>query len=164
MNHQTHHLFPNADLSTDKDISTFASLMIAETVAGHFCGLRTYFEVEEYVTVLQAENERYRRFGTAGHVTYSIHYGAAVIGLCIFRGASDPEITELSMLLIEPKWRRRGIGRYVVSTFTSGFEAQGRRLQVCCRSASGQMMRLVKTLGFVEVDGIPGAGRRFLSS
>lgn len=154
---------PTFAFATDPEIAAFGPLMVKEAAEGHFTGPRTTAEMSDYVCQLQAANARHRQ-GVGDRVcVFAIRTDDTLVGLCVLMGVPEQHGMELSMLLVHPTWRNRGIGRVAVKWLMSQADGLGQRLQVNCRPASIEMMGLVSALGFKEAPGVPGKGRQFLS-
>ena len=160
---RTKYIEPEIRLASDAEIQSFAVLIQGEVGNGHFTGPRSDQELTDYTWQVQASNQAHLQGENVQATTYSILAAGEPIGLCVLMATDSAAVVDLNVLVIDPKWRGRGFGRFVIAGFQEQLELSGRRLQVRCMPASEGMISLVLQLGFCEKLSAPGSLRTFLS-
>lgn len=160
---RTKYIEPEIRLASNEEIQSFAGLIQQEVGNGHFTGPRSDQELIDYTWQLQASNQAHLQGENVRATTYAILAADEPIGLCVLMATDAAAVVDLNVLVIDPKWRGRGFGRFVIAGFQEQLEISGRRMQVRCMPASEGMISLLHQLGFVEKPSSPGSVRSFLS-
>jgi ribosomal protein S18 acetylase RimI-like enzyme len=97
------------------------------------------------------ENFQRERFNTSYHDPdfISVHLGSVTVGYVALK--DEIEEVHLSLLLLQPQYRSRGIGRQVMQTLLSRASESDRPLTLSCFLCNQGAMRFYQNLGFCIV-------------